>query len=352
MRTAAAIGVIAGSLAGGLLLAQEPAPRKPDALKPGDTIALVAPAGNISEERLQQTIAGLEALGYNVKAADNVTSQYKYLAGTDEERARGVMDAWLDPQVDAIFCVTGGYGVTRMLDRLDYEAIAARPKILTGFSDITALHLAVYQRANMVAFHSPTTMAATINDRDSRPFQAIHLWRAIASEEYHDENGRRLDPGWTIPMVEPTSPTVTLIPGKARGRLTGGNLSLIDAIMGGPYEIDVKNKILFLEDVGEKPYRIDRMLSTLELAGKLDEPAGVVLGLFARCDPSDPETSFTVDEVFERYFADKAYPVVKMFPVGHVIENATVPLGIMAELDADAGIIRLLEDPVAIPGGE
>lgn len=312
---------------------------RPPALRKGDTIALVAPARSIGEDRLAELTKGLEAMGYRVKPAPNVTKDFGYLAGTDEERATGFMNAWNDPEVDAVFCVTGGYGCTRILDRLDYKAIRRNPKILTGFSDITALHLAISARSQIVTFHSPTSTYAYTNNAQERPIQAKYLWRAIAPEE-----GVGQPKGYLIPE-EPTPRGIAICSGKARGRLVGGNLSLIAATIGTPYEVDTKGAILFIEETNEAPYRVDRMFSQLRLAGKLEEASGVVIGQFNKCEEPD---GFTVEELFEQYFGhgEYGYPVMRNFPTGHVIDNATLPVGAMAEMDADAGTIRLLEAPV------
>lgn len=325
-----------------LLLAAAPAAAldmlKPKALRKGDTIALVAPARGTDAEKVAELTKGLEAAGYKVKPAANVTAKFGYLGGTDEERAAGFMTAWNDPEVDALFCVAGGYGVTRILDRLDYEAIRKQPKILVGFSDITGLHLAITKRAGVITFHGPTTTYAFLNDKVQRPIQAEYLWRAISADSYKPGTT-----GYLIPS-QPTPRGILVRPGKASGRLIGGNMSLVAATMGTPYEVDTKGAILFLEETNEEPYRIDRFLSQLQLGGKLDGVSGVVLGQFNKCVGED----FTVEDLWQQYFANKPYPVVRDFPTGHVIDNATLPEGAMAELDAAAGTVRLLEDPVLL----
>lgn len=322
-----------------------PEPIKPRALKVGDTVALVAPSRPGDDEKIAAITASFEKIGLNLKKAPNLTERWGYLAGSDEDRAAGVMEAWRDPEVDAIFCIVGGYGATRMIDKLDYDFIRDNPKIITGFSDITGVHLAIYEKTGLVTFHSPTTTAVYSADFESRPFATASFWNTIMPQDPAG-TGKPFTPPHVYTSDGLTSPIVTIAPGVARGRLTGGNLSLIHAMMGTPFEIETKGHILFLEDVGEEPYRVDRMLSTLQLAGKLDEVEGVVLGLWYRCEAENPERSFTLDEVFQQYFAHRPYPVVNQFPVGHVRENATLPLGIMAELDANERRLTLLEDPV------
>ncbi len=319
---------------------------KPPALKPGDTIAFVAPAKWRDAEAVEFTRQQLEARGYRVKIDESVSDKYGYLSATDEERARLFMRAYEDPEVDAVFPVTGGFGTTRMIDLLDYDTIRKNPKVLIGYSDITGLHLAIQKKARVMTFHSPfaTYMYRTEEDGIDRTFMFDHMWGAIEASAYAD----RTEPGWTISTDDLTTPSKTMVPGVARGRLTGGNLSLIHAVHGTPFEMETKGMIVFFEDVGEDPYRLDRFFSQLELSGKLDDPAAVILGRFSRCETDDPENSFTLAQVFEHYFADRPYPVVMDFPVGHVIDNASYPMGAMAELDANAGTLRILENAVRV----
>lgn len=321
---------------------------KPPALRPGDTIAFVSPTKARDANAVRIAREALEAKGFNVVEYDqiHITSE-GYFSGTDEVRAEALMDAFTNPDIDAVFPVTGGYGVTRILDRLDFDAIRKNPKIVIGFSDITALHLALVRRAGLVSFHCPfPTYTYREDPSELRVYANDHFWGALAAESYRNDTD---GPGWVVQTENLTSPVITMVPGVARGPLMGGNLSLVAALMGTPYEIETEGSLLFLEDIGEAPYRIDRMLGTLELAGKLDGVAGVILGQWRGCEADDPERDITLDQAFERYFAGLGVPVVRDFPVGHVIENATFPLGIQAELDAGAGTLRILEDPVNIP---
>lgn len=316
--------------------------RLPKALQPGDTIALVSPARPISDDTVTSITLGLTKLGYKVVEAPNLRVVNRYLAGTDEDRAAGMNWAWADPEVDAIFCPGGGFGSTRILDQLDYETIRKNPKIFTGFSDITGVHLAIYARTGQVVFHAPTTWMALTDRRDLRPHAAASFWGTLAASSYTDDRK-----GFTILPHEGTVP-VKLVGGVSQGRLVGGNLSLVAALMGTPYEFESKGHILFLEEVREAPYRVDRMLSTLRLAGKLDDLAGVVVGQFHRCDPDASDNSFTVRELMDTYFGDRPYPVLLNYPIGHVENNATIPIGALAELDAEKGTLTLLENPVRL----
>ena len=343
---------------------QSPAPIFPKALRRGDTIMFTAPAGHLDKDQMLRAKRRLEERGFKVKVPETLVRKMGFLAGSDQERAAELMAAFADPEVDAIFPGTGGYGTTRIVDKLDYEAIRRNPKILIGFSDITGLHIAINQRTGLVTFHSPVPETAFGKERPLSEFAARSFWRALLAEKYADpltdaqERGRA---GYTIATTLPDvgksgenvaeddipPALVTLAPGRARGRLIGGNLSVLHALMGTPYEIQTKGKILFLEDVGEAPYRIDRMLSTLKLAGKLDGLAGVVLGQFtARRDEAKWNDDATIDDVLGDYFADLGVPVLMQFPVGHVRYNATLPVGAMVELDAAGQTLRLLENPV------
>ena len=321
----------------------------PKALEPGDVVMIVAPSAPLIEERVDRLTARLEARGLIVRHAPNLYTRYGYLAGDDETRAAALNEALRDPTIAAIMPGTGGYGLTRILHMLDYEAFRQHPKIVTGFSDTTGLHLALLRRSGVVTFHTPSAMYSLGNpDPDPmHPLTERALWRSFWNDAYLNAAD---GPGYLLEMTpeELAQPLRTINGGKATGRLVGGNLSLIAAVMGTPYEPDFRGAILFLEDVGEEPYRVDRMLSTLRLAGRLDELSGVVLGLWRECEAENPERSLSLDQVFEDYFGGRAYPVLANFPVGHVRTNVSLPMGVMAELDADAQTLRVLEDPVVV----
>jgi muramoyltetrapeptide carboxypeptidase len=311
----------------------------------------IAPAGELDEVRMTRAKERLEAMGFKVKHRDDLYRQTGYLAGPDETRAEELMQAFEDPEVDAIFPGTGGYGTTRILNLLDYDTIRKNPKILIGFSDITGLHLAINRKTGLVTFHTPNPMWGIGSEDNLSDFSATYFWRALLKESYFDADGKRLAPGWTYEVPEDIDQPSVLTPGKGRGRLIGGNFSLVAATMGTPYEIDTRGAILFVEDVREAPYRIDRFLSTLKLAGKLDDLNGVILGKFTRTQREGEEPSeFSVKEVFEMYFKDADYPVIYEFPAGHFKQNATLPIGAMFELEADddGWSVKLVEDPVKV----
>lgn len=356
-----------------LTLVGEPNLLRAEALCPGDLIQVIAPAGPPAREALMRVEQALTKMGFQVRlpsaaktevtSDDEATRVFDYLADSDEARAAEVMSAFRDPSVRGVFPATGGYGTTRILDLLDYEEIRAHPKVLIGFSDITGLHLAIHRRTGLITFHSPNPTWGLGSPEGQPELSQRWFWRAIRirpppspGNEQTERHGYVIEAPW---KVNPDDLPVTdfhgfpaprtLIPGVARGRLLGGNLSLIAALMGTPYEPDFDGAILFLEDVGEAPYRVDRMLCTLRLAGKLDQLKGVVLGRFTRReneDRSDGRT--TIDEVLASYFAPPGavIPVLADFPVGHVLDNITLPIGCPCELDASEQRITLLCDPV------
>jgi muramoyltetrapeptide carboxypeptidase len=321
----------------------------PRALLPGDTITIIAPAGDLDRNRIERAVTRLEEMGFRVKLPPDLYRRRGYLAGTDEDRAAELMAAFLDPQVDAIFCGGGGFGTTRILDLLDYDVIRRNPKVFTGFSDITGLHLAFQRQCRLVTFHSPVASYGLGSPDNPSSFSLDYFWRALLLEQYVNASGEPLPPGYTYDPRPDNPPIQTISPGRARGRLTGGNLTLVNTLMGTPYEVETKGRILFLEDRNEEPYRIDRFLSQLRLAGKLDELAGVVLGVFIDCDAKTGSTSLTLEQIFTDYFEHSGIPVIWNWPVGHYRYNATLPLGVMAELDSDRRTLRLLENPVELP---
>ncbi len=329
----------------------------PPALRPGDTIRFVAPAGPANRERLEEAARKFRTMGFKVQIPANLYREDDYLAGTDQERADELMAAFRDSEIDAVMPARGGYGAMRILDRLDYEVIRDHPKILTGFSDITALHLAIQKKTGLVTFHSPNPEWGLGNAEGMSPLAAHWYWRALLADRYNVDAppGYLLSATWpgATPDEYPTTcelpPPSALHGGKARGRLTGGNLSLVAALSGTPYEMETAGRILFLEDIGEAPYRVDRMLCTLKLAGKLDGLAGVILGTFTRREEEDTTGEVrTIPQVLKEYFAPLGIPVMIDFPIGHHVCNATFPMGVLCELDADKFELRLLENPVTL----
>lgn len=340
------IAAIVASSATSLSAAPPTPATKPAGLEPGDTIRIVAPAGELVQRRIELAAKRLEALGFRVTYAEDLFRQRGYLAGSDQRRAEELMRAFRDPEVDAIFPGTGGYGTMRMLDLLDFDVIRDNPKVLIGFSDITGLHLALAKKCNLVTFHSPNPQWGLGSDDNLPAFSAEYFWRCLLASENSTESV-----GFTyrIPEAEPLE---ILAGGIGIGPMCGGNLSLVSAMAGSEYELDTTGRVLFLEDVNEAPYRIDRMLRQMKLAGQLDKPVAVVLGRFRKCDADPDDTSLSLKQVFLDYFADASYPVVCNFPAGHVSLNATLPFGVPIRVDADRCEVRVLENPVAVKNGE
>lgn len=317
----------------------------PRALYPGDTVAIISPASPPAQEKIERAIARLEEQGFRVKVYGDLYRRWGYLAGDDETRAEELMQAVADPEVAAVFPSRGGTGITRLLDVLDYTVFRRHPKIIAGFSDITALHSAIQQQAGLVTFHAPHPndglgMLDGFTELSARTF-----WRAVLGENYKD----RKQVGYELPLSEEERLRVrTFSGGKAQGRLVGGNLALVCSVLGTAYEFDMTGCILLLEDIGEQPYRVDRFLSQLRLTGKLDLLAGIILGQFTDCEPAEGKASLTLDEIFDHYFGNLGIPIVRDFPIGHTSDNATVPLGVEVELEADEKRLTILENPVRL----
>ena len=317
----------------------------PPALYRGDTVALIAPASVPDKLIVDRAITRLEGEGFRVKTYRDFYQQWGYLAGEDEVRAEELMQAVADPEVAAIFPVRGGTGLTRLLDVLDYSVFRRHPKILVGFSDITALHAALLSQAGWVTFHGPHPNDGIGTDSGFPDLTARTFWRALLAENYSDHH----EQGYQVPLTEDErSRVVTLTGGKAAGRLVGGNLSLVTALLGTPYEFEMIGSILLLEEIGEAPYRVDRMISQLRLAGKLELINGIVLGQFTNCEPADDKPSLSLHEIFNDYFGGLGIPVIGNFPTGHTNENVTLPLGVEVQLDADARKLTILENPVRL----
>ncbi|MBI2407421.1 MAG: LD-carboxypeptidase [Gemmatimonadetes bacterium] len=302
----------------------------PRRLTIGDRVALVAPASPVKNARtLALGRSRLEQLGFRVNADRSLLSEYGYLAGTDRERARDLEAALRDPDIKAIFCARGGYGVARMLPLVDLALARRHPKPLIGFSDITVLHLAL-QRASIVSFWGPMPCSSLGWSR----FAARALQRALMSAA----------PVGRLPFAPNRRPTVWRR-GRAEGRLTGGTLSLLTASLGTPYEVETRGRVVFLEDVDEEPYRVDRMLTQLIQAGKLRDAAGVAIGIFtgAQVRNAPARRSLTMRQVFADHLLPLKVPVLGNLAVGHVADQVTLPYGVAARMDASAGTIELLE---------
>jgi muramoyltetrapeptide carboxypeptidase len=263
---------------------------------------------------------------------------YGYLAGTDQERLEDLNAALRDPAIDAVWCIRGGYGSTRILDRVDWSALSRRPRPLIGFSDITVLLIAAVVRAGVVAFHGPVARAPL------PAFARRHFEVVLTVPEPAGRLGRLPQPADIL--IPRQDRIVTLAGGIAEGPLLGGNLSLLQCLLGTPFAPDFDGAILFLEDVGEDLYRVDRVLAHLRAAGALDRLAGVVVGRFTELERRTADGALGLDAILETYLGALGVPVAYGFPIGHIDDQWTLPLGVRARLDADAGELELLEAAV------
>lgn len=308
-------------------------------LRPGDTMGIVSPSGATYERApYEVAIESLTAMGFKVREAPNLRARYGHLAGTDAQRAGDINAMFADPSVHGILAMTGGSGGGRILPLVDYAGIRRNPKFFGGFSDLTALINAIHQQTGLVTFHSP--MAGSEWNEFS-----LNGWRGTAME------GERMllaNPKDKDDNIVPRSGRITTIrPGTARGPLIGGNLAVLTAMAGSRYWPRFDGAILFLEEINEYIYRVDRMFSTLKLSGALDRVAGVVLGAFTNCGPGDGNYgTLTLDEVFDDYLKPLDVPVYSGALFGHIKRKFTLPVGLPVEMDAAAGTVRFLEPAV------
>lgn len=324
-------------IAGGVADAPAASPGRllPVPLRRGDTVALVSPS-SATDERLNLQLARevMEALGFRVKTGAHYAARRGHLAGDDAARAADLNAAFADPDVRAVVAVRGGSGAARVLPLLDYDAIRANPKVLLGYSDITALHSAIHARTGLVTFHGPNGTGSW-NGFNADQFRRLFFEREAMVYRNPVEAGDELVPR--------RNRTLTITGGRAQGELVGGNLTVLTALAGSPYLPDFRGKVLFLEDVSEAPYRIDRMFSTLRLMGALDGLAGFIFGECTDCDPGDGYGSLTIDEILDDYIRPLGIPAYRGAMIGHIRQQFIVPVGGRVEMDADDGSFRLLE---------
>ena len=314
-------------------------PSRPARLRRGDLVALVAPAKvTYDRDTLAVAVESLEALGLQVRVGEHVMDRYGYLAGTDPDRAADINAAFADDEIRGVVALRGGWGASRALPYLDYDVIAAHPKVMLGYSDITTLLNALLAKSNLVGFHGPNGLSP---------------WSEFSTREMK----RVVFDGEAPVMINPRerkdtlavrrNRTYPIVPGRARGRLIGGNLTLFTCLLGTPYFPDPTGAILFLEETGEWIYRCDRMLTQLALAGVFEKAAGVVFGAFTDCDVSPSGYGrFSLNDIFEQHMIPARIPSFSGAMFGHIPDKRTIPLGVMAEIDAHAGTIDLLEPAV------
>jgi muramoyltetrapeptide carboxypeptidase len=308
---------------------------KPCRLSPGDTVGVISPSSRPIKESLQNGTSWLIAHGFQVEMGKSVLDEYGYLAGSDEDRANDIMNMFTNPRIDAIWCAQGGYGAMRTLSHLNFEKIKDNPKIFIGYSDITAFHAAFYKLANFVTFHGPL-LAHEIGG-SLTAFTENSVWHALTS----------IEPIGLIRNPVGAITCHTIQDGIATGKIVGGNLSLIANLMGTPYEMDFDDKIVFIEDVGEAPYRIDRMLTQLVIANKFKHAKGIIIGETVDCKPSNEnQKSLTLDEVLSDVIKPLNIPSFYGLVVGHGQDKATIPLGVDAVMDASNCTVEILESGV------
>lgn len=312
---------------------------KPKRLQAGMTIGVVAPSSPAPEnEAVRYGLELVESFGFKVKPGKHVFARTQYLAGTDAERADDLNAMFADPAVDAIMALRGGYGAMRILPMLDYAMIRANPKALIGYSDITALHCAIHQRCGLITYHGQTAMSP-FSDYSIAEFQRV-LMQPEARMRIGAPPPFQKGPG----KVERENRITPINPGVVRGRLIGGNLTLVSCLMGTPWEPDFTGRLVFLEDVHETPYRIDRMLTQLVISGKLSKAAGLIYGKFT--DAEATGNTFSLEEVLIDAARSAGIPAARGVMIGHVDDQTVVPVGVEAEFDAGTGALTLLESPI------
>ena len=298
------------------------AARWPEPLGPGARVALVAPAGPLrGDDELQRAISNAHALGWEPVIAEHVLARDGYFAGDDTMRLHDLVDAMRDPRIDAIWCARGGYGSMRLLRDIDYDAFARAPKPLLGYSDITALHAAIGAHCDVITYHAPTAR------QPLTAFSQESLARAVVAR--NDSCG-----------VAPDARVIA--PGTARGRLAGGNLAVLTALCGTPYFPSLEGVILVLEDINEAVYRVDRMLRQVLLAGALDGCVAIAFGHCTSCPEESDDGARTLDDVLAELVTLLGVPCVAGLPIGHIPDQWTLPLGALAELDADARHLHVI----------
>lgn len=313
---------------------------KPPRLSQGDIIGLIAPAGRIKEDAIEKSVHHVESLGFRPKLGLYLREVQGNYAGSVEQRLADLHRMFLDPEVKAIWCVRGGSGAISLLRHIDYDLIRRHPKILLGYSDITALHLAIHRHAGVVSFHGPVASSSQ-SDYANR-----HMLAVLTDPQ----------PSYTIPMSpenaalareEPQFGVRTVHGGVATGSLIGGNLSLVSALAGTPYAADFRDSILFLEEVNEEPYRIDRWMTQLDLAVGFDKAAGVMIGICEKCGPEPGDVSLTLDQTFDTHLQSLHVPAVTGYSFGHIRHQFTIPVGVRATLDTGKQTVTLLEPAVS-----
>jgi len=333
---------VAAALSAPSLAAAQRTPRrliKPPRLRPGDLVGLVAPGGVVNDRLIEKSVQNIEALGLRVKVGAYLAAAFGNYAGSSQQRLADLHAMFADPEVKMIWPIRGGSGCISLLSRLDYDLIRRNPKILLGYSDITALHLAILNRTGLVTFHGPVASSTL----ESYPRE--HMMAVLTDPRA----------SYTIPMAPenvvkartmPQFGIRTITAGTATGPLVGGNLSIVAALAGTPYAADFRDSLLFLEEVDEAPYRLDRWLTQLDLSTGFANAAGVIIGVCEDCAPQEGKRSLSLDQTFDQHLQPLTIPAVTGYSIGHIRHQFTVPMGVRARLDTAAQTVTLLEPAV------
>jgi len=306
--------------------------KKTPYLRKDSNIGLIAPSGRLSEEKLAKAMKNLHGLGFKTNLAKNAMQTDGYLAGPDHVRIHDLHAMYADPEIDAIWCLRGGYGATRILDYLNFEIIAKNPKPLIGYSDITALLNTIYQKTGNPCFHGPVA-ASTMSEYTIEHLKPLYGLSSEYKIHLSKNNTKEAVDKSVYSYME-------INPGKAKGKLVGGNLTLVSSLVGTAHAVQAKNKLVFLEDIGEEPYRVDRMLTQLISSGFLDSVKGVILGIFAGCHKKDENSKTLLETIKERMSRIDA-PSAYGFSFGHIDDQCSFQIGQMAEMDTTAKTITL-----------
>ena len=311
--------------------------KKPKRLSAGDTIGLIAPSSSITDAKLEKAIGNMESLGLKVKLGKYVKEVNGYLAGTDAQRLEDLHSMFADDSVDGIWCIRGGYGATRILPKINFKLIKKNPKVFIGYSDITAFTQAIFQETGLICFHGPVA-SSTFSDYTVKHLKAILMEPTPTHTfEYAEDNDSNEDKSYRTEVIRS---------GRATGELVGGNLTLLASMVGTKFHWDVKNKLVFIEDIGEKPYRIDRMLTQLLQTSNFEKAAGVILGVFEDCEADSDDRSLTLMETLKGQFEPLGIPVIYGLSFGHIKNHFVMPLGIKATMDTEKRTVTLLDTAV------
>ena len=303
---------------------------KPKPLQQGDSVAIIAPASPVDKTLIDKCVGSLKDLGLEVVVGTSCLSEHGFLSGTDDIRANDINRMFADKNIKGIFAIRGGYGCARLLDLIDFKIIKKNPKIFVGYSDITALHIAINQKSKLITYHGPMVSTELIKGLDE--YSADYYKRFLFSKEKINE------------IFNPVGCNLEIInDGIASGQLIGGNLSLVCSSLGTKYEINTKNKILFLEEVDETPYKVDRMLLQLKQSGKFKDATGIILGAFTDCIASSNKKSLSLEEVFNEIILPLKKPTISNLVCGHCLPTLTLPLGEKVLLDANNKKVKILE---------